>query len=74
MTEFEAGASRVVSGMLKCSKKGARSDEIFKLILIYLAVLQCDYWMQLQAKIVKNEPRFYPSFPEMGEAVCVGQS
>ena len=56
MMGFKAGASRVVSGMLKGSKKGARGDEISKLILGYLPFFQCDYWLQLEVNILKNKP------------------
>lgn len=42
MMGFEAGASRLVPGILKCRKKEARGDKIFKLLVSYLLFFQCD--------------------------------
>lgn len=48
MMRFEAGGSRAVTGMLKCSKKGTRGH--LQINTWLFTFFQCDYWVQLRSQ------------------------
>lgn len=71
MMRFEAEGSRAVTGMLKCSRKGARCHEISKLILGYSPFFSAITGCNQKPTFTKTSPGVTS---DTGEPVCAGQS